>query len=566
MEKVMQSATNSGFEHGAPADCKTTTDQRAQNVCFPYTDNVLDGGQGKVADSDSAGSADADNLPTKTTLSRSTKVLLLRGLNQRTTEADLQSAVAPFNSGASAKIFLRLAAGQAFIEFDDEAKLAAALNYLTQNPVSIKGALVRAFPSKREHVTIGGAADSTKVVLVSVNSLMYRVELETLYGLMSRCGTVDKIVIFAKNPMLQQALVQFRDVSEARKAIATLHNRNMYENCNTLQIVPSKLSEINVSTNDRTKSWDFTVKSSLIDSVSETGSNGGFYSPSFPSQSLMQQPWDAHGTPLFASPQHAGFQQQMVAPHGMPLLGQPADKRGMRGLNVGVMPHGVQHPLDPMSTAKGMTPSLAHSPPPTPVVICYNIAYDRVNVQKLFNLFSLYGFVKRIKMLKDKPDTALVQYSYPAFAQLARSCLHEVEVFDRQLQIASSKNWEIKMPMRNDDEDDDTPKRTVEFAKRDQRYKEEEHEKYTKSACRPTATLFVANIADSVTKEDLTNVLSTVTTPRTISLHEGKSTSNKKFAIIAVASASKAVEVVCTLHNHDLHGSNIKVAFSKRVL
>lgn len=46
---------------------------------------------------------------------------------------------------------------------------------------------------------------------------------------------------------------------------------------------------------------------------------------------------------------------------------------------------------------------------------------------QLFNLFSLYGIVLRIKILKERPDTALIQYSSPFYATIAQ-CLMMVNL------------------------------------------------------------------------------------------------------------------------------------------
>lgn len=66
-------------------------------------------------------------------------------------------------------------------------------------------------------------------------------------------------------------------------------------------------------------------------------------------------------------------------------------------------------------------PDILHrmNPHQSCVVICYNLPVDEMNVTKLFNLLSLYGAVLRIKILRDKPDTALAQFSHPLFATLA---------------------------------------------------------------------------------------------------------------------------------------------------
>ena len=42
------------------------------------------------------------------------------------------------------------------------------------------------------------------------------------------------------------------------------------------------------------------------------------------------------------------------------------------------------------------------------VIICYHLTPDRLSVDQLFNLFSFYGLVTRIKIMQNKPDCCLV--------------------------------------------------------------------------------------------------------------------------------------------------------------
>jgi hypothetical protein len=47
------------------------------------------------------------------------------------------------------------------------------------------------------------------------------------------------------------------------------------------------------------------------------------------------------------------------------------------------------------------------------VLIVSNIPADKVNPDILFKLFGVYGDVNRVKILYNKPDTALVQFATP---------------------------------------------------------------------------------------------------------------------------------------------------------
>lgn len=49
----------------------------------------------------------------------------------------------------------------------------------------------------------------------------------------------------------------------------------------------------------------------------------------------------------------------------------------------------------------------------------YNPFFQRIDEDKLFNLFSLYGNIVRIKLLRNKPDHALIQMGDGLQAELA---------------------------------------------------------------------------------------------------------------------------------------------------
>lgn len=49
----------------------------------------------------------------------------------------------------------------------------------------------------------------------------------------------------------------------------------------------------------------------------------------------------------------------------------------------------------------------------------YNPLFQRIDEDKLFNLFSLYGNIVRIKLLRNKPDHALIQMGDGLQAELA---------------------------------------------------------------------------------------------------------------------------------------------------
>lgn len=73
------------------------------------------------------------------------------------------------------------------------------------------------------------------------------------------------------------------------------------------------------------------------------------------------------------------------------------------------------------------------------VLMVYGLDADKMNCQRVFNLFCLYGNVVRIKFLKSKEGTAMVQLGDPASCERAIKNLSNCFFFGKKLQLAFSK-------------------------------------------------------------------------------------------------------------------------------
>ncbi|CDJ59598.1 polypyrimidine track-binding protein, putative [Eimeria maxima] len=85
----------------------------------------------------------------------------------------------------------------------------------------------------------------------------------------------------------------------------------------------------------------------------------------------------------------------------------------------------------------------------------------------------------------------------------------------QELQVTLSRNKEVRLPptattaaaaAAADAAGVEDEKRTVAFTMKDQRYGGEDVEKYVKGACRPTKTVFVANLQEEVTEEEISSL------------------------------------------------------------
>lgn len=211
------------------------------------------------------------------------------------------------------------------------------------------------------------------------------------------------------------------------------------------------------------------------------------------------------------------------------------------------------------------------NPKQTSVVICYNLPVGDITAVKLFNLFSIYGVVERIKLLRGKENTALVQFSDPLFAALACHFLHGAPFFGVEggLQVEMSRNFEVKLaPVNHTNSADaaEEAKRTGAFFLKDQRCNRDEVEKIVRGACRPTATLFISNIPNTIQEDALKELISTIGAVNKIKLKPPSGIGKKATAVAELASEKEAVSVICHLHNHRVAQCNLKFAFTKQIL
>ncbi|SCO68327.1 polypyrimidine tract binding protein, putative [Plasmodium vivax] len=347
--------------------------------------------------------------------------------------------------------------------------------------------------------------ESSRVILVSVLNLHYPVDIELIYYLFSKCGTVEKIITFSRNPLIYQALVQFQNIETAQEAIKTLHNRNIYDGCNTIQIQYSFLKELVVKANN-SSSRDYTA--------TNLGKNKNLLN--------LQT---SHG--VLPTPTRKGNDSELYL-----ML-----ERKFKLVD-----------FDAKNTSK------------TPVLICYNIPKDYTDVHKLFNLFSVYGFVSRIKILREKPDSALIQYAGYLFASVAQECLQHAKVGDQVLELHFSKILDIRIAPQQKKIESYKAKT---FSSYDQRYLLADQAKYIKGACKPTKTLFISNVSEEVTEECMMNLFMKYGEIKKIKIQPIKEGKKHITITVELSSEDTATRALMDLHNFYLKDRFIKVSYTK---
>ncbi|XP_028166826.1 heterogeneous nuclear ribonucleoprotein L isoform X2 [Ostrinia furnacalis] len=252
-------------------------------------------------------------------------------------------------------------------------------------------------------------------------------------------------------------MVEFESVESATRAKEALHGCDIYSGCCTLKIEFAKPERLNVFKNDQ-DSWDYTVpddvqqpvqrSAPLLQSPQYTGGRPQPYNPTSQpvttTRSCSEDSCSQHS-------QHSCDQSQndmdygsggppppgmMKERHGPPPPHHPRDGRGYGPEGYGgegfVPPPPMHHPPMPPQNQGG-------PPQQGAVMMVYGLDPSTVNSDRLFNLCCLYGNVVRIKFLKTKEGTAMVQMGDPVSVERCVQNLNNVTVGDYTLTLAFSK-------------------------------------------------------------------------------------------------------------------------------
>ncbi|KAI5067452.1 hypothetical protein GOP47_0017980 [Adiantum capillus-veneris] len=438
------------------------------------------------------------------------KVLHFRNVGSEISEEDLSQLVRPF--GKVIKLVMLRAKNQALVQMQDLASARSVVEYYENAQANVRGRNVYIQFSSHTELTVPEQSgqprrqheqDSlpNRILLVTIHNPLYPITVDVLHQVFSPYGFVEKIVTFQKTAGVQ-ALVQFSSQQGAMQARNTVQGRNIYDGCCTLDIQFSNLSELQVQlNNDRTR--DYTNASLPPDSgMPFYGENGNIYG---------MQPAVSRPVP---------YQQ-------MPLGGSSA-AAAMFG---GVLPPGISGSND-RST-----------------LIVSNLNAEQMDADKLFNLFSNYGNILRIKFLHNKPDHALVQMGDGLQAELAVHFLKGALLFGIRMEVNYSKHSQINPSSDTHDYSCSNLNRFNRNVSKNLRY-----------CCAPTKMIHVSSLPNDATEVDITAHLAPHGNITEAKVFEAN---GKKQALVLFESEEEATEALVCKHASLFQGQTIRLAFSK---
>jgi polypyrimidine tract-binding protein 2 len=444
------------------------------------------------------------------------RVIHFRNVGPDISQHDLLMLASSF--GVVEQILMLKSKNQALLQFQDLQSSINFMQYYCSVQANIRGRnIYPQFSSHQELTSQSGVIvhrpDSTgspsntppnRILLVTIHNAIYPITVDVLHQVFGPHGVVEKIVIFNKAKGLQ-ALVQYSNVQSATAAKDLLHGQNIYTNGSCqLHIQYSNLQgELTVNANtDKTR--DFTK-------------------PHLPTVEPAQPRIDPRFIP--AAPD---FYTQQLSQYGLAL------------------------PVGFISTQFNS------------VLLVSNLNEEKVTCTALFNLFSNYGNVIRIKILHNKPDHALVQMGDYFQASTALHYLKGLMLFGKQMDINFSKHPYITATAvdPNDPTCADYSNSPLNRFKKFTAGSEKAQQIY-KHMSGPGPLLHVSNLAPSATTQTLTELFSPYGTIIGLKLFEFN---NKKQALVQFKDIQTAAEALVSLHNTSVDGRSLKVSFSKNKL
>jgi len=184
-----------------------------------------------------------------------------------------------------------------------------------------------------------------------------------------------------------------------------------------------------------------------------------------------------------------------------------------------------------------------------------NLNEEKITPDNIFKLFGVYGNVQRVKILFNKKDTALVQYSEPEQAQNACRFLNGLAWHGKEMKISLSKYTHIQTAKPG------LPEAwlTKDFSDSTLHRFRTPNSKNYRNIFAPSSTLHLSNIAPNTTEEKLVDLFSEFGKVQRFQFFQRDS----KMALIQMSSVQEAVDALVALHDHQLNpSSHLRVSFT----
>uniref|UniRef100_A0A8C1AD91 Heterogeneous nuclear ribonucleoprotein L2 n=1 Tax=Cyprinus carpio carpio TaxID=630221 RepID=A0A8C1AD91_CYPCA len=451
-------------------------------------------------------------------------VVHVRGLVDGVLEADIVEALQEF--GTISYVVLMPKKRQALVEYEDMNGSCNAVTYANDNQIYIAGHPAFVNYSTSQKISRPGDPDDSRsvnnVLLLTIMNPIYPITTDVLYTICNNCGPVQRIVIFRKNGV--QAMVEYPLLfqTSAQRAKASLNGADIYSGCCTLKIEYAKPTRLNVFKNDQ-DTWDYTNPN--------LSSQGGYHG--------YQE--ESYGAPYEG--------RRMGPPIGGPRRGGTSQRYG-----------GQYGPPPPPPGEYG-----AHAD--SPVIMVYGLDPSKINADRVFNIFCLYGNVERVKFMKSKPGAAMVEMGDCYAVDRAISHLNNNFLFNQKLNVCVSKQQAI-MPGQSYELEDGTSSFKDFHGSRNNRFTSPEQAAKNRIQ-HPSNVLHFFNAAPEASPDTFTRVMHSINSFMSSVLLCCCNVSNRSSSgLLEWESVNDAMEALAMMNHHQMKNPNgpypytLKLCFS----
>ncbi|CAL1540964.1 unnamed protein product [Lymnaea stagnalis] len=510
----------------------------------------------------------------------------VRGLSEHAIEGDLVEAVQHF--GTVRDVMMMPRKRQALIEFEDINGAKNCVEYCQQgNSIYVAGQPAFFNFSLSQKIQRPGEGEDARpanhILLFTVLNPQYPITVDVMHTINSPYGQVQRIVIFKKNGV--QAMVEFDNVDSAKRAKQSLSGADIYSGCCTLKIEYAKPTRLNVVRND-SESWDYT-----------NPALGGKEAPGGRGQPLLQEPrFGSAPAPysilknfnyciyLLDGPAGSGFGGGHGG--GPPGFGGPGyyddgfDGYGRPG------PYGGGGPGDlllffqlfvvfifipililiylsskPDRYGRGSNSYEGGAGAQGAVCMVYGLNMDKMNCDRLFNLFCLYGNVVRIKFLKSKEGSAMIQLGDPISVERAIANLNNGFFFGNKLQLSVSKQAFLQEVPNPHELPDGTSSYKDYMGNRNNRFTNPEAAQKNRIQS-PSKVLHFFNAPPNITEEEVFELFDTAIGKRPLKMKQFPSKTERSCTgLVEFESKADGIEALVMVNHTPINSAGGKTPF-----
>lgn len=195
----------------------------------------------------------------------------------------------------------------------------------------------------------------------------------------------------------------------------------------------------------------------------------------------------------------------------------------------------------------------------SPVLLISNLNEEFSTPEALFTLFGVYGDVQRVKILFNKKDSALIQFSNALQAATALANLDRCKVWNKQVRVFPSKHLTVQMP--KDGQPDSGL--TKDFTNSPLHRFKKPGSKNFNNIFPPSQTLHLSNLPSSIQETDLKDIFTQYGTIRAFKFFQ----KDRKMALIQMDTVEEAVHALIGTHNYQLaENMHLRCTFSKATI